>query len=340
MKELRFATIGAGFWANFQIAGWLETGGAKCVGICDKARSKAELLAHKFGQPPAYDDAETMLRETKPDFVDIATDVGTHAKFTKLAASLGLPVVCQKPLGVTYEEAESMLAACRSAGVQLYVNENWRWQRPIREFKRRMESGGIGEVFRARIRMASGFRVMENQPFLRNLDQLILTDLGTHLLDTARFLFGEPESLYCQIYTAQKDIAGEDVATVILKMKSGATVTIEMAYAGNCLEQDRFPETAIFAEATEGSAELQLDHWVRITSKDGTWIQRCPPPRYDWADPSYDVVHSSIVPCHANLLAAMRGECAAETAGEDYLKTVRLVFLSYESASQNQALRV
>lgn len=340
MKQLRFAIIGAGFWSNFQLAGWIETGAAKCVGICDKTRSKAESLAHKFGQPPTYDDAETMLRDTKPDFVDIVTDVGTHGKFTRLAASLGLPVVCQKPLGVTYAEAESMLAACHSAGVQLYVNENWRWQRPIREFKRRIESAGIGEAFRARIRMVSGFRVMENQPALRDLDQLILADLGTHLLDTARFLFGEPELLYCQIFKAQKDIAGEDVATVILKMRNGATVTVEMAYAGNYLEQDRFPETTIFVEAAEGSAELQLDHWIRITSKDGTWIQRCPPPRYNWANPSYDVVHSSIVPCQANLLAAMRGECRAETTGEDYLKSARLVFLSYESASQNQAVRV
>jgi predicted dehydrogenase len=46
-----------------------------------------------------------MLRETRPDFADIVTDVGTHAKYTKLAAGLGIPVVCQKPLAVSYQEA-------------------------------------------------------------------------------------------------------------------------------------------------------------------------------------------------------------------------------------------
>jgi predicted dehydrogenase len=340
MRTLRFAMIGSGFWARYQLAGWHEAGGAQCVGIFNRTRAKAEALAPDFGLPPVFDDVETMLRETRPDFADIVTDVGTHAKYTKLAAGLGIPVVCQKPLAVSYEEAAGMLEACRSAGVPLYVNENWRWQTPIRELKRRMDSAGIGEVFRGRIRMVSGFRLFDNQPFLRDLEQFVLTDIGSHVLDTTRFLFGEAESLYCQTFQAHKDICGEDVATVMLKMKTGATVIVEMGYAENYLERDRFPETAIFVEATRGSAELELDHWLRITTKEGTHIQRCPPPRYSWADPRYDVVHSSIVGCQANLLAAMRGECAAETSGEDNLKTVRLVFASYESAASGQVVSV
>jgi D-apiose dehydrogenase len=340
MQTLRFATIGAGFWARYQLAGWMEAGGAQCVGIFNRTRGKAEALAREFGSPPVFGDAEAMLRETRPDFADIITDVGTHAAYTKLSARLGIPVVCQKPLAVSYEEAAQMLEACRSAGVPLYVNENWRWQMPIRELRRRMQQAGIGEIFRARIRMVSGFRLFDNQPFLRDLEQFVLTDIGSHVLDTARFLFGEAALVYCQTYRAHKDIRGEDVATVTLKMKSGATVVVEMGYAENYLERDRFPETAIFVEATRGSAELELDHWIRITTAAGTHIVRCPPPRYAWADPRYDVVHSSIVPCQANLLAAMRGECAAETTGEDNLKTVRLVFASYESAATGQTVRV
>jgi predicted dehydrogenase len=233
-----------------------------------------------------------------------------------------------------------MLAACRTAGVPLYINENWRWQTPIREFQRRLAAADIGEIFRARIRMVSGFRVFENQPFLRELEQFVLTDMGSHVLDTARFLFGEAESVYCQTFQAHKNIRGEDVATVMLKMRGGATVLVEMGYAENYLEQDRFPETSIFVEAGRGSAELALDYWIRITTSDGTHSLRRPPPRYAWADPRYDVVHSSIVPCQANLLAAMRGECAAETTGEDNLKTVRLVFASYESAASGRVVRL
>ena len=54
------------------------------------------------------------------------------ARFVRLAADRRLPVICQKPLAPTLEEAERMVAACREAGVPLLVHENWRWQAPIR----------------------------------------------------------------------------------------------------------------------------------------------------------------------------------------------------------------
>jgi predicted dehydrogenase len=333
--------IGAGFWARYQLAGWLEAGGAECVGIYNRTRAKAEGLAQDFGMGVlVFDDVETMLRETRPDFADIVTDVGSHAEFTHLAARLGVPVVCQKPLAISYDEAVHMLQQCRSAGVPLYVNENWRWQTPIRELKRSLELVDIGEIFRARIRMVSGFRLFDNQPSLRDLKQFVVTDVGSHLLDTARFLFGEAQWLYCQTFQAHKDICGEDVATLFLKMKTGGSVIVELGYAENYLERDKFPETTIFVEATRGSAELDFDYWIRITTKEGTQIRRCPPPRYAWADCRYEVVHSSIVACQANLLAAMRGECAAETSGEDNLKTLQLVFAAYESSANGQVQSV
>jgi len=340
MRKLRFAMIGAGFWARYQLAGWLEAGGAECVGVYNRTRAKAEALAAEFGIAQVFDDVETMLRETRPDFADIVTDVGTHAPFTKLAASLGIPVVCQKPMATSHAEAASMVAACQAARVPLYVNENWRWQTPIRELRRRMDRANLGEVVRGRIRMVSGFPLFFFFSFLRDLEQFVLSDIGSHVLDLARWMFGEPVLLYCQTFQAHSDIRGEDVATVMLKTQTGATVLVEMGYAENHLEEDRFPETAIFVEATHGSAELTLDYWIRITDSNGTHIQRCPPPRYSWADPRYDVVHSSIVPAQANLLAAMRGETVAETTGEDNLKTVRLVFACYESAAQERVIRI
>jgi hypothetical protein len=52
------------------------------------------------------------------------------------------------------------------------------------------------------------------------------------------------------------------------------------------------------------------------------------------------VVHSSIVACHGNLLRALGGGGAAETTGEDNLKTLRLVFGAYESAEEDKVLKL
>jgi predicted dehydrogenase len=338
MRNLRFAIFGAGFWSRFQLAGWRELEGVECVAVYNRTRAKAEALARQFSIPAVYDDPEELLQCEQLDFLDIITDVATHSTFVHLAAAHRVPVICQKPMAPSLGVAEQMVATCREAGVPFFIHENWRWQPPIRQFKRVLEVGSIGTPFRARIDMISGFPVFDNQPFLKEQEQFILTDLGSHILDVARFLFGEADSLYCQTHRIHRDIRGEDVATVMMKMSGRTTVVCQMAYAGNFLEHDRFPETFIFVEGDKGSAELGPDYWIRVTTADGTYANRYPPPRYAWADPAYAVVHASIVPCNANLLSALRGEGAAETVAEDNLKTLRLVFGSYESARTDQVL--
>jgi predicted dehydrogenase len=331
--------IGAGFWARYQVSGWREVG-VNCIAICNRTIAKADAIAREFCIPSVYSDADAMLDNVRPDFVDVVTDVDTHRRYVEAAARRGIPVVCQKPLAPTLADAEAMTAACKFAGVPLLVNENWRWQVPIRQVKAALDSGAIGRPFRARIDMISGFPVFANQPFLRTLEQFILTDLGSHILDVARFLFGDADKLYCQTARVHTDILGEDVATVMLRMQSGATVLVEMGYAENHLERDRFPETFLFIEGERGSIELAPDFWLRVTTSEGTHARRCPPPRYPWADPAYDVVHSSIVPCQRNLADALHGRVAAETSAEDNLRTVRLVFAAYESARTGETVQL
>jgi predicted dehydrogenase len=339
MRPLRFAIFGTGFWSRFQLAGWHELEGAECVALYNRTRTKAEALAREFGVPAVYDDPEELLRREDVDFIDIITDVDTHSRFVHLAAEHRRPAICQKPLAPSLEDAECMVTTCREAGVLLLVHENWRWQTPIRQLKRVIDEGRIGTPFRARIDMISGFDVFANQPFLAELERFLLTDIGSHILDVARFLFGEASRLYCQTRRVHRNIKGEDVATVLMTMRDGMIVTCNMAYAGNALEHDRFPETYIFVEGDAGSVELGPDYWIRVTTADGTHSRRYQPPRYSWADPAYDVIHASIVSCNANLLAALRGEKAAETTGEDNLKTVELVFSSYRSADTGAAVR-
>jgi len=335
MEDLRFALLGAGFWARYQLAAWRELNGARCVAVYNRTRDKAERLAQEFGVAAVYDDPESMIREQQLDFIDIVTAVETHRTLVELGARSNLPVICQKPLAPSLADAEAMADACRVANVPLLVHENWRWQTPLRRVRRILDEDPIGRVFRARVTYTNSFPVFKNQPFLKELEQFILTDVGAHILDTARMLFGEATSLCCRIARVHEDIRGEDVATVMLGMRNGATVTCEMSCASP-VEQDRFPETYVFIEGQRGSIELGPDYWIRVTTPVGTLAQRCPPPFYAWADPRYALVQVAGVDCCANLLAALQGKTQAETTGADNLRTLRLVFGAYESASNGQ----
>ncbi|MCU0512147.1 MAG: Gfo/Idh/MocA family oxidoreductase [Anaerolineae bacterium] len=338
MNKLRFALFGTGFWSRFQLGGWQQTGLVECVAVYNRTRSKAEALAREFNIPAVYDDPAALLQHETLDFVDICTSVETHFPLTQLAVQHRLPVVCQKPMTVTLAEAEQMVALCQQAGVPLYINENWRWQHPVRQLKAQLDSGRIGPVFRARVDYRNSFAVFDNQPFLKELEQFILTDIGTHILDTARFLFGEASRLYATTTRIHPDIRGEDVATVMLTMHSGATVLCEMSYASP-REHDRFPETFVEIEGANGFLELSHDYWIRETIKgQGTTAARHKPPHFAWADPEYDLIHASIYPCQLNLARALRGEEAGETTGADNLKTLQLVFGAYESARSGHSL--
>jgi len=338
MKELRFAIIGTGFWARYQLAAWRELPGVRCVALCNRTRPKAELLAKEFGVATVYDDAEELLQHEQLDFVDIITDAGTHEQFVALAARHGIPVICQKPMAPDLAAARRMVETCRRHGVPLFIHENWRWQAPIRAFQEVLGSGRLGKIIRGRIDYAHSFPVFENQPFLKELEQFILTDIGTHILDVARFLWGEATELYCQTRRIHPDIKGEDVATVMMRMTDDVTVTVNLSYASRW-EFDRFPETLIYVEGSDGGASLGLDGVVTVFTRDGAEPYRIQPKQYAWADPAYLLVHASIVDCHRNLLGALRGEHSAETNGDDNLRTLELVFAAYESAASGKAIR-
>ena len=339
MTDLRFAVFGAGFWTPFQLAGWSEVPGAKCVAIYNRTPSKAEKIAQAFGIPAVYSDPKELLAREQLDFLDIITGASTHCEFVQLAAQQGVPVICQKPMAPSLAEAELMLRVCRERRVPFYIHENWRWQAQIREFKKVIDSGVIGTPFRARIFLVSGFPVFKNEPNLKDVEKLILMDMGVHILDVARFLFGEADQLYCQTHQVQKDIKGEDVATVMLRMGGRTTVTCYMGFPGHFLERDVFTQALILVEGDKGSAELDRDYWIRVTVKSGTRAKRYPPAWRPWMLPDYQASHASIAPCNAHLLRALRGEGEAETTGEDNLKTMRLVFAAYESARSGKVIQ-
>jgi predicted dehydrogenase len=340
MNQLRFAIFGAGFWSRFQYAAWRELRGVRCVAICDRERAKAEAFAREFDIPAVYDDATRLFANEQLDFVDNITQVEGHKPIVLLAAQHKVPVICQKPMAATLKDARAMVAACRDANVPFFVHENWRWQTPLRAVQKALASGLIGNAWRARITMVSGFAVWENQPALKELEQFILADMGVHLLDAARFLFGEAQSLYCTTKNTRPGFfKGENLATVMTEM-NGVTVISEMAYAATPLERECFPQTLVFIEGERGSLELTPDYWVRVTTKNGTQAKRHAPPRYAWADPAYDIAHASLVPCHANLLAALQGKGQAETTGADNLKTLELIYAAYDSARTGKAIQL
>jgi predicted dehydrogenase len=336
MKKLKFAVFGCGFWSKFQIGAWSEIEGVELVALYNRTLSKAEVLAEHFHVPAVYDDPVEMLIKEKPDFVEIITDVDTHAYFTELSVAHGVKhIICQKPMAPSFATARYMVDLCKNENVRLYIHENYRWQAPIRRFRDLMVSGVIGRPFKARVSFLSGFPVFENQPFLAELDKFILTDMGSHILDVTRYLFGEAKTLWCQTLSVNPGIRGEDVATVMLSMKNGMPVYCEMSYA-SVVEHDSFSTVFILVEGEKGSLSLGPGFEIRTSTRIGTVSEKVTFPEFPWADPDYIVNHESGIPISRNILSDMLGTGKAENTGADNFETVKLVWASYASAESGK----
>ncbi len=334
MKPIKIAVIGTGFWANYQVPAWLELEGVEIVALYNRTAGKAFPLAERYNIPGVYDDAEKMLHETRPDVVDIITDVDTHHLFTSMAANNGVNVICQKPMAASEELARDMLDVCRTNNVKLFIHENFRWQKPVRAVKDVLNSLEIGRPFRARVSFCSAFPVFDNQPALAEVPHFILSDIGSHIFDICRFLFGEATSLYCITKTVNKKIKGEDVANVMMEMEDGVQCFAEMSYA-SILQKESFPQTFVSVEGELGSIHLTHDFKIITVTRGGAREVIVKPDEYPWADPDYMLVHSSIVDCNENILQGLSGgEC--ETTGEDNFRTVQLVWAAYASAAQKR----
>jgi predicted dehydrogenase len=336
LHPLRFAIIGTGFWANYQAAAWKELQDVELVAVCDINNSSAVITAQKFGVSNVYTNAEELLEKETLDFVDIITDVDTHATLTYAAAEKGIDIICQKPMAPSLTDAEKMLNVCKKQNVNLFIHENFRWQAPIRALKETMDTGIIGKMFKAKVSFCSAFPVFDNQPFLAGLTHFILTDIGSHVLDICRFLFGEVKQLTCIIQRVNKKIEGEDVANVLMEMENGLHCFAEMSYA-SILEKETFPQTLVSIEGENGSLHLTHDFQLKITTRSRTISSVIKPVMYTWVDPDYAVVHSSIVDCNRDILKGLKGG-VSETTGEDNLRTVRLVWACYESASSKKTI--
>jgi len=248
-------------------------------------------------------------------------------------------IICQKPMAPDFETAKRMVRICNEAGTRLYIHENYRWQAPVRRFKQIIDSGVIGKPFKARVSFLSGFPVFDNQPFLKELDHFILTDMGSHVLDVIRFLFGECEEVWCQTKAVNRGIKGEDLAVAMMKMQTGMPVFTELSYA-SVVEHDSFSTLHILVEGVDGSVFLGPKFEIRTTTRQSTISEIVKFPSYPWADPDYIVNHESGIHINRNILEDMLGKGKAENTGEDNLETVRLIWACYRSAETGEKIRI
>jgi predicted dehydrogenase len=334
---LRGALIGCGFFAANQLHAWRDVEGAEIVALCDHDPTRLETAGRSFGITRLYVDAEEMLAREAPDFVDIATTVPSHRPLVELVARHRVSVICQKPFAATLDDARAMIAACEAAGVSLMVHENFRWQTPIQAVRGAIASGRIGEVFWGRVSFRSAYDVFSGQPYLAEGSRFIIEDLGIHILDIARFLFGDATRLTARTRRVNPTIRGEDVATMLLDHADGVTSVVDCSYATR-LETEPFPETLVEVDGSAGTIRLSQGYRMVVTGHDGSETLDVSPRLLPWAAQPWHNIQESVAAIQQHWVDCLRAGREPATSGRDNLKTLTLVEAAYRSAGAGRTV--
>jgi len=337
MSELRGGLIGCGFFAINQLHAWRDAEGASIVAICDRDPARLATVGDQFGIERRYTDAKAMLEAEKLDFVDIATTVESHRPLVELVTSYRLPTICQKPFAPTIADAKAMVDAAAKAGVPLMVHENFRWQSPIRAVKAILDSGEIGTPFFGRVSFRSGYDVYAGQPYLAKVKRFIVDDLGVHVLDVARYLFGDVATISARTQRVNPDIAGEDTATMLLDHRSGVTAVVDCSYSSK-RPVEQFPETVIEVDGSEGSVRLEQGYKLILRGKSGIVERDASPPLLPWASRPWHNVQESVLAIQQHWIDCLRNGREPDTSGRDNLNTFALVEGAYAGAASGNRI--
>ena len=115
-KMIRCAIVGCGVIGPLHAGAIAGVDRAQLVAVCDIDPQKADALAKEYGAT-AYTDYAQMLKDERIDLVHGCVPSGMHADFGVMAAKAGKNVLVEKPIDITLEAADRLIAACKEAGV-------------------------------------------------------------------------------------------------------------------------------------------------------------------------------------------------------------------------------
>ena len=215
------------------------------VALCDSAG--AEDKAKLFNYKGYYTDWKQLIADPTIDIIDNCTPDDTHCAPTVAAAENGKHVICEKPLAMTVDEAKKMMQAVKKAGVKSMCCHNYRFIPAMRLARELIEKGAIGKIyhFRGCYLQEIGHdpeAPVENLWYASGTKSGVLLGLGSHVIDTARFLVGEISAvsgLVKTFKTSRKTASGTTVAVeadeadiALLEFDNGAIGTLESSGVG------------------------------------------------------------------------------------------------------------
>lgn len=235
---MKYALIGCGRIAVNHIKA-VSNNGLELVAVCDIDPAKFNIMFEKagcgeFSGTERCTDYVSMLdAHPEIELVGIATESGKHAEIALECISRGVNVIIEKPMAMSMEDADKIIAMAEDKGVKVAACHQNRFNRAIQKLRGAVEQGRFGKLSHGSInvRWNRGRSYYEQASWRGTWEQ----DGGTlmnqciHGIDLLRWMLGdEVEEVYGATRQRFHDyLEAEDVGVAVLKFKNGAVGTVE-----------------------------------------------------------------------------------------------------------------
>ena len=173
--------------------------------ICGLEEAEAKAFSEKWGYESYTTDWKKVIEDDKIDLVDICVPNNVHAEIAIAAAKAGKAILCEKPLALNGDQAETMVDAVEKAGVANLVSFNYRRVPAVTLAKMLIDEGRLGRIFHYRANFLQDWTISADVPQggmatwrldIKAAGSGVTGDLLAHCLDTAMWQNG-PVSEVC-----------------------------------------------------------------------------------------------------------------------------------------------
>jgi predicted dehydrogenase len=214
----------------------------KLVAISGRNADAVQEAAKRYGYRKAYTDWRQLVDDPDVHVVDNGGPNNVHLEPNIATVKAGKHIISEKPLGRNAAECYEMWQAAKKAKVTHMVAFNYRFVPAVRLARELIDSGKLGRIFHFRATYLQEWITDPNFPMIWRLDAKqagsgAIGDLGSHIVDLARFLVGEPKSLMAKVGTFIKERPGasgkkekvtvDDTFSAVVEYKNGAMGTLE-----------------------------------------------------------------------------------------------------------------
>ena len=311
MLSYRAALIGCGNISGRHARAYLEQGNVQLVAACDVNPENLNRTCDQLNIPGRYASHQDLFEyESDIDLVSVCTYPMVHAEQTIAAANAGAKaVLCEKPMCLSLDEADSMIQACRQNNTRLVIAHRHRQSPNFNKARRLIAEGAIGDPRLVWCYITS-----------------CLVDNGTHIVDMMRYLLGDPEADWVMGQASRKcdtlyqGSPAEESSVGVVAFCTGTRAVVEM---GEKTPKDGFRFRVL---GSEGMIDAALDEVV-LTDRNGITRFR--------EDPRPGFIEQT-----REMIAWVEGGPVHRSSGEKGRAATELLMAMHESARTRELIEL